>query len=160
MIVVTNQAGIGRGLFDWADLVAVEAHIEMELAARGARLDAVLASPFHSEGRPPYRDPDHPGRKPNPGMLLRAAALFAIDLEISWIIGDRASDIAAGRAAGLAGGIHVATGWGCAPGERESALSCAKAGDHDGGYEVLTAGSILDAARTLPFLAKSAATTS
>jgi len=47
-----------------------------------------------------------------------------------------------------------------APGERESALSCAKAGDHDGGYEVLTAGSILDAARTLPFLAKSAATTS
>lgn len=150
VIVVTNQAGIGRGLFDWPDLLAVEEHIEAQLEAHGARLDAVLASPFHPDGRAPYSHSDHPARKPNPGLLLRAAALFAIELDSSWIVGDRASDIAAGRAAGLAGGVHVATGWGREPNEREDALACAMAGR----YEVLVADSLADAAQSLPFLTR------
>lgn len=149
VIVVTNQSGIGRGLFGWAELIAVEERIEAELSALGARIDAVLACPFHPEGRPPYRHPDHWARKPNPGLLLRAADAFAIELASSWIVGDRAGDIAAGRAAGLAGGIHVASGWGSEPGEREAALACAGRS-----YRVLDAVSIAEARDRLPLLAE------
>jgi D-glycero-D-manno-heptose 1,7-bisphosphate phosphatase len=149
VIGVTNQPGIGRGLFGWADLVAVEARIEAALAVQGARLDAVLACPFHRDGQPPYRYPDHPARKPNAGLLLRAAGAFAIDLRSSWIVGDRAGDMGAGRAAGLAGGMHVATGWGSEPGEREAARACAGSG-----YRVLELGSIAAARDALPLLAR------
>lgn len=150
VIVVTNQSGIGRGLFGWADLVAVENRIESELAARGARIDAVLACPFHRDGRPPYRHPDHPARKPNAGLLLHAQSAFAVDLAVSWIIGDRAGDIGAGRAAGLAGGMHMATGCGRDAGEREGARAC-------GGYRVLEAASIAEALASLPLLIESQA---
>ncbi len=151
VIVVTNQSGIGRGLFGWEDLIAVEERIEAELAALGARLDAVLACPFHPDGQAPYRHPDHPARKPNAGLLLRAAGAFALDLASSWIIGDRAGDVGAGRAAGLAGGMHVATGWGSQPGEREAARACA-----GNGYQVLEAASIAEAADLLPLLGERA----
>jgi D-glycero-D-manno-heptose 1,7-bisphosphate phosphatase len=152
VIVVTNQSGIGRGLFGWAELIAVEERIEAELAALGARIDAVLACPFHPDGRPPYRHPDHPARKPNPGLLRRAADAFAIELASSWIVGDRAGDVGAGRAAGLAGGMHVASGWGSEPGEREAALACGAAR-----YRVLEAGGIAEARERLPLFAEAAA---
>lgn len=148
VIVVTNQSGIGRGLFGWAELIAVEDRIEGLLAALGARLDAVLACPFHRDGLPPYQHPDHPGRKPNPGLLLRAVTALAVDLAGSWIIGDRAGDVAAGRAAGLAGGMHVTTGWGSEPGEREGARACAGEA-----YGVVEAASIAEAPDVLPLLA-------
>ena len=151
VIVVTNQSGIGRGLFGWEELIAVEERIEAELAALGARVDAVLACPFHGEGRDPYRHADHPARKPNAGLLLRAAEAFALNLASSWIIGDRAGDVAAGRAAGLAGGMHVATGWGSQPGEREAAKACAGQT-----YRVLEASSIGEALDLLPLLAERA----
>lgn len=149
VIVVTNQSGIGRGLFGWAELIAVEERIEAELAALGAQIDAVLACPFHPEGRPPYRHPDHWARKPNPGLLHRAAADFAVELTSSWIIGDRAGDIGAGRAAGLAGGMHVASGWGSEPGEREAALAFDAPS-----YRVLGALSIAEALGRLPLFAE------
>jgi D-glycero-D-manno-heptose 1,7-bisphosphate phosphatase len=152
VIVVTNQSGIGRGLFGWSELIAVEERIEAELAALGARIDAVLACPFHPEGRPPYRHPDHPARKPNPGLLRRAAAALAIELASSWIVGDRAGDIGAGRAAGLAGGMHVASGWGNQPGERDAALAWASRS-----YRVLGAVSIAEATDRLPLFAEAAA---
>ncbi|MDZ3836524.1 MAG: HAD-IIIA family hydrolase [Rhodospirillales bacterium] len=145
VIVVTNQSGIGRGLFGWAELIAVEERIEAELSALGAWIDAVLACPFHPEGRPPYRHPDHWARKPNPGLLLRAADAFAIEFASSWIVGDRAGDIAAGRAARLAGGMHVASGWGSEPGEREAALACAGPS-----YRVLEAVTIAETRDLLP----------
>jgi D-glycero-D-manno-heptose 1,7-bisphosphate phosphatase len=153
VIVVTNQSGIGRGLFGWGELIAVEDRIEAELAAHGARIDAVLACPFHRDGQPPYQHPDHPARKPNAGLLLRTRSVLAVDLAASWIIGDRAGDIAAGHAAGLAGGLHVATGWGREPGEREGARASAAAG----GYRVLEAASIAEALDALPLLADPAA---
>jgi D-glycero-D-manno-heptose 1,7-bisphosphate phosphatase len=153
VIVVTNQSGIGRGLFGWAELIAVEDRIEAELATHGARIDAVLACPFHRDGQPPYQHPDHPARKPNAGLLLRARSVLAVDLAASWIIGDRAGDIAAGHAAGLAGGLHVATGWGREPVERKGARACAAAG----GYRVLEAASIAGALDALPLLADPAA---
>ena len=55
-------------------------------------------------------------------MLFRAAAMFSLDLTTSWIVGDRAGDIGAGKNAGLAGGLHVLSGHGNNAGERAEAL--------------------------------------
>ena len=126
VVVVANQSGIGRGLYDWPAFMAVQQALLDRLAAAGAQIDLVLACPFHPEANPPYRHRDHPWRKPRPGMLLEAARHLPIDLARSWIVGDRAIDIAAGRAAGLVGGIHI----GDQP-ERQAALRMA-----DGRYAV------------------------
>jgi D-glycero-D-manno-heptose 1,7-bisphosphate phosphatase len=123
VIVVSNQSGIGRGLFDWAAFARVQAHINDLLAAEAARIDAVLACPHHPLAASPYTHPDAPWRKPNPGMLLKAAAHLNIELARSWIVGDRANDLLAGRRAGLAGGVHVATGEGRGEDERRLALA-------------------------------------
>jgi D-glycero-D-manno-heptose 1,7-bisphosphate phosphatase len=123
VIVLTNQSGIGRGLYGWAEFAATEARIAADLAAQGAHLDLVIACPYHPEGKPPFRHPAHPCRKPLPGMILRAGARLDVDLPRSWIIGDRAGDLAAGRAGGLAGGLHVLTGHG--PRERAEAVKLA-----------------------------------
>ncbi|HUO22088.1 MAG TPA: HAD family hydrolase [Caulobacteraceae bacterium] len=104
VIVVTNQSGIGRGYYDEAAMEAVHDEISARLNARGAAIDAFYACPFHPEaelGR--YRHPDHPDRKPNPGLLLRAMTDFAIDRDHSFLIGDKDSDLEAARRAGVAG---------------------------------------------------------
>lgn len=112
VVVVSNQSGVGRGLFGWQDFALVQRQIVEELSARGAYMDAILACPYHPEALPPYRHPDHPARKPNPGMIVAAARLLSINLSASWMIGDRASDLMAGRSAGLAGGMLVLSGLG------------------------------------------------
>ncbi|MBT5013745.1 MAG: HAD family hydrolase [Rhodospirillaceae bacterium] len=122
VIFVTNQAGVGYGYFGWDAFLAVQERILGDLAELGASVDGVYACPFHEKGKPPYDHPDHPARKPNPGMLLSAADAMNIDLGRSWIVGDRAGDIGAGFNAGLRGGIHVLTGHGEREGEREQAL--------------------------------------
>ncbi len=110
VVVITNQSGIGLGLFTWQDFLDVQARILAELADAGAWIDAVFACPNHPAADPPYGHPDHPCRKPNPGMLLRAAACLPIDLSRSWVVGDRWRDLEAGRRAGLAGGLLVGEG--------------------------------------------------
>lgn len=105
VVVVSNQSGIGRQLFSWDDFQAVQQRMDELLAAEGAVIDAVIACPYHGEAAAPWQHPDHPARKPNPGMLLHAARLLPIALKDSWIVGDRASDLAAGRNAGLRGGL-------------------------------------------------------
>ncbi len=112
VVIITNQAGIGRGVFEWPDYVAVHDHILSELRAAEAPVDAVMACPFIADGVEPFAHPDHPARKPNPGMLLKAAAALHCDLSQSWIVGDKKSDIVAGQNANIAGGILVATGYG------------------------------------------------
>ena len=112
VVVVTNQAGIAHGYYGWKEFEAVQETILFCLGRLGARVDAVLACPHH---------PAHPARKPQPGMLLRAAEALSIDLARSWIVGDKASDLLAGRAAGLQGGILVMTGHG--PAHREAATA-------------------------------------
>ncbi|MFP6757097.1 MAG: HAD-IIIA family hydrolase [Alphaproteobacteria bacterium] len=109
VVVVTNQSGIGRGYYGWPDFVAVQARLAAMLAAAeaDARLDMVLACAYHPEADGDFAILDHPWRKPNPGMLHAAADALPIDLARSWIIGDRATDLAAARAAGLAGGLHL-----------------------------------------------------
>jgi D-glycero-D-manno-heptose 1,7-bisphosphate phosphatase len=107
VIVVSNQSGIARGLYDWSGFAAVQAAIASALSENGARLDAVFACAHHADGQAPLNVADHPWRKPNPGMIVAAAERMKLDLAHSWIAGDRASDLAAGRAAGLAGGILI-----------------------------------------------------
>lgn len=110
VVVITNQAGIGRGYYGWDEFLGVERAISELLVP--ARLDAVFACPFHVDGRAPYNVDDHPDRKPNPGMLERAHRLLGVDLSRSWLVGDAASDVEAAVNAGLAGAVHLLTGHG------------------------------------------------
>lgn len=108
VIMVTNQSGIGRELFGWDDFEKVQDAIHAILASRGAGFDAVYACGYHEDATlPGLAIADHPWRKPNPGMLLAAAEEFGADLSRSWIVGDRSSDIEAGRRAGIAGGVLI-----------------------------------------------------
>jgi D-glycero-D-manno-heptose 1,7-bisphosphate phosphatase len=107
--IVTNQSGIARGLYDWSGFAAVQAAIARALAEAGARLDAVFACAHHADGKPPLNIANHPWRKPNPGMIVAAAERLQLDLARSWIAGNRASDLAAGKAAGLAGGVLISS---------------------------------------------------
>ena len=101
VVIVTNQSGVARGLFTEAQMHAFNDLIVRKLAAKGARIGAVYACPFHSEAHDPrYFHADHPDRKPNPGMILRAIADHGIR---SFLIGDRPSDLEAARRAGLPG---------------------------------------------------------
>jgi D-glycero-D-manno-heptose 1,7-bisphosphate phosphatase len=108
VVVVTNQSGIARGYYDWSGFHAVQSALAAALAAAGARLDGVLACAYHADGKEPLRVTAHPWRKPKPGMILAAAERMNLDLSRSWIVGDRAEDLATGAAAGLAGGTLLA----------------------------------------------------
>ncbi|RZJ03120.1 MAG: HAD family hydrolase [Brevundimonas sp.] len=104
VVVVTNQSGVARGYFTEATMHAFNDLVIARLRQAGAAIDAVYASPFHAEGVvPEFTHPDHPDRKPNPGMLLRAIADHGIDPARSLMIGDQPSDLEAARRAGVAG---------------------------------------------------------
>jgi D-glycero-D-manno-heptose 1,7-bisphosphate phosphatase len=105
VVVITNQSGISRGLFNWDSVERVNASM---LALLGSS-DAVAAIYANGHG------PDAPlqsWRKPSPAMLLEAAKALNLDLGCSLLIGDRLSDLKAGVAAGLAEVCHVLTGHG------------------------------------------------
>ena len=99
--IVTNQSGIARGLYDWSGFAAVQAVIDAALARAGAAVDAVLACAYHGDGRAPYAVADHFWRKPNPGMILEGLRRLHGIPTRSVMVGDKASDVAAARAAGL-----------------------------------------------------------
>jgi D-glycero-D-manno-heptose 1,7-bisphosphate phosphatase len=103
-ILTTNQSGIGRGLFREETVHKVHDLLQQELQHWKARLDAIYICP-HTP------DANCPCRKPKPGMLLRAARELEIDLNRSFMIGDKYSDIHAALNAG-ARGVLVCTGYG------------------------------------------------
>jgi len=107
VVLVSNQSGIARGLYEWSGFHAVQVALSAALVKAGAHLDAVFACAYHGDGRAPFNIADHPWRKPNPGMIIAAGERMRLDLAHSFVIGNRASDIAAGRAAQLAGGILI-----------------------------------------------------
>lgn len=112
VIQVTNQSGVGRGLFDWAAFGAVNTEINRRLSALGAHVDAVFACGDSGQEPSAGGEDATAWRKPGAGMLLAAEALFLPNLRRSYIVGDRVSDLKAGFNAGLAGGWLVMTGYG------------------------------------------------
>ncbi|HZS82124.1 MAG TPA: HAD family hydrolase [Stellaceae bacterium] len=101
IVIATNQSGIGRGYYGEGEFLELMDWMRAAFAQNGVALDGVYYCPDHpTEGQGAYRR-DSPRRKPGPGMLLEAAAELSLDLARSWCLGDQASDIAAGRAAGV-----------------------------------------------------------
>ena len=111
LVIVTNQSGIGRGYFTETNFQRVQTEFFRQLGSHEL-IDAV----YHCPDTPFV---ESPRRKPAPGMILEAARDLDLDLARSFIVGDKADDLACGRHAGLAGGILVLTGKG-----REQAGKC------------------------------------
>jgi histidinol-phosphate phosphatase family protein len=102
-VIVTNQSGLGRGLIAPAEAAAVAAAVVARFAAEGVHFDGVYTCPHHP-------DDGCPCRKPAPGLLVQAAAELDLDLGGSIMIGDKPSDVVAGRAAGCAASLRLALG--------------------------------------------------
>ncbi|MEY2411143.1 MAG: D-glycero-D-manno-heptose 1,7-bisphosphate phosphatase [Verrucomicrobiota bacterium] len=119
LLVVTNQSGIGRGLYTLADMHAVNERLCRELAKEGVTFEKIYFSPEH---------PAQPGRgrKPSPEFLFDARDEFNIDLARSYMIGDKWIDVLCGRRAGVKQSILVRTGYGART-EQESATDLAGA---------------------------------
>lgn len=103
VFVVTNQAGIGRGFYTEADHIDLMQHIAEQLAGEGAHIDDHRYCPFHPEASLEQFRTAHPWRKPEPGMLRDLIEHWPLDINHSFIIGDRETDLAAGAAAGVRG---------------------------------------------------------
>lgn len=99
IVVVTNQAGIGRGYYTEEHFLELMDWMCGVLRERGAPVAKVYFCPFHPEHGIGAYKVDSIDRKPGPGMILRAAEELEIDLELSVLIGDKPTDIQAGAAA-------------------------------------------------------------
>jgi D-glycero-D-manno-heptose 1,7-bisphosphate phosphatase len=93
LVIVSNQSGVGRGIVTTAEAAAVDAEFRRQFAERGVTFAGVYYCPHGPE--------DGCGcRKPEPGMLIRAAEELKIALAASFMVGDKASDSSAGKRAG------------------------------------------------------------
>lgn len=92
-VVATNQSGIARGLVTMNQLDAIHAKLRRDFARHGIYFDGFYYAPFPTTW-------NHRRRKPNPGMIENAAADIGIDLQKSWMVGDRMTDVEAGHRAG------------------------------------------------------------
>ncbi len=93
VVITTNQSGIGRGYFTEATLRQLHKYLEEQLAKSGACIDAIYYCPHHP-------DDDCPCRKPEPGLLLKAAKELDINFSRSFMVGDTETDIMAGKSVG------------------------------------------------------------
>ncbi|GGA91188.1 D,D-heptose 1,7-bisphosphate phosphatase [Neiella marina] len=110
LVIVTNQSGIARGLYNEQDYQRFSDELLNQLSSQKVHFLAVYFCPHHKEGEMlPYRQVCD-CRKPGPGMLFRAANEHPIDLSRSYIVGDRASDLEAGQNAGLKANVLIETG--------------------------------------------------
>ena len=101
LVVATNQAGIGRGYYTEEDFQRLTAWMLAAFRLRGINIARVYHCPYHpTAGIGEYRRESF-DRKPNPGMLLKARDELNLDLAKSVLVGDKDSDIDAGRAAGV-----------------------------------------------------------
>ena len=100
-VIVTNQSGIGRGLYTLADYTVLTEWMLARFATEGATIARVYQCPYHPEAEIPQYRAVHPWRKPAPGMLLAAQHDLRLDLARSVMIGNRWSDVGAAVAAGV-----------------------------------------------------------
>ena len=104
VVVVTNQSGVAQGMFSEGQMEAFNTLMVRRMAAKGARIAAVYACPYSDDARDErYFALDHPDRKPNPGMVLKAMEKFQVDPQRSFLIGARRSDLETARRAGVPG---------------------------------------------------------
>jgi D-glycero-D-manno-heptose 1,7-bisphosphate phosphatase len=111
VVVITNQAGIARGYFPESLLHKVHQKMQDELAAMGAKIDAIYYCPHHISSKIPELAIDCNCRKPKPGLILQAIDELPVDTENMFMVGDRFSDIKIGQNTGCRT-IMVKTGYG------------------------------------------------
>ena len=110
LFVVTNQSGIARGYYTEDDFLALTKAMTADLSTKGVTLAAVYYCPYLEDADlEPYRVASDL-RKPEPGMLLKAAQDHDIDLSRSIMVGDKVSDMVAAERAGVPGRYHVTEG--------------------------------------------------
>lgn len=119
LVVVTNQSGIGRGMYTEADFTQLTEWMRAQFAAAGAPLAGVYYCPHRPEG-------ECDCRKPAPGMLLRAARELRLDLSRSVLFGDKASDLQAAAAAGVPVRVLLGTDGAALPDVAEATLATAR----------------------------------
>jgi D-glycero-D-manno-heptose 1,7-bisphosphate phosphatase len=136
VVVVSNQSGVARGYFTEADVAAVNRRMVETLAEEGARIDGIYYCPHHTEFGGERYQRECECRKPNTGMVRRAAEDLDIDISRSYVVGDHLGDVLLGVNAG-ARPIHVLSGHGGH--EREKLLA------HDGIDGVYLARDLADA---------------
>ena len=100
VIIITNQSAIARGYITEDKLEEIHLKLKTLLSAQGATIDGLYYCPYHPEGTVKDFSMESNLRKPNAGMLFQAADELDIDLNASWMIGDRYKDVQAGKAAG------------------------------------------------------------
>lgn len=93
LIIISNQSGIARGIVSEENLKLIHEKMTEDFAKHGVKFTAIYYCPHLPES-------NHEDRKPNPGMILKAQKAHGLDLEKSWVVGDRGTDIEAGRRAG------------------------------------------------------------
>jgi D-glycero-D-manno-heptose 1,7-bisphosphate phosphatase len=108
VFVVTNQAGVARGLYDEGHVVSLHAWMGEQLRRHGAHIDGIEYCPYHPDGTVERYRRLSDLRKPGPGMIRKLLADWAVDATRSFLIGDRDTDIEAATAAGIPG--HLFTG--------------------------------------------------
>ncbi|MDO6678132.1 D-glycero-beta-D-manno-heptose-1,7-bisphosphate 7-phosphatase [Shewanella sp. 10N.286.52.C2] len=110
VVVVTNQSGIARGMYSEDDFHHLTEWMDWNFADKGVELDGIYYCPHHPEkGLGDYKQ-DCDCRKPKPGMLNSAAEFLKIDMSQSIMVGDKADDMRAAKAAGILTSILVKTG--------------------------------------------------
>ena len=107
--VVTNQAGVARGMYDIDDVGQVHRYIADRLAEHGAHIDLFLFSPYHPAGIVEAFARTSEDRKPRPGMAKAAAEALGLDLKDSWVVGDRPEDLGLAEAIG-ASAVYLGPG--------------------------------------------------
>ena len=112
VILITNQGGVGLGIHTWNDFIKIQKKIINQLLNKNAIIDGVIACPHHPLAKGKYKHKNHSCRKPNGGMFLIAKKLFKINLQKSWMVGDKVNDLIAANSKGLEKGFLVLTGYG------------------------------------------------
>jgi D-glycero-D-manno-heptose 1,7-bisphosphate phosphatase len=110
LVLVTNQSGIARGIFSEAQFEQLTEWMDWSLADRGVDLDGIYYCPHHPEALLDACRQQCDCRKPQPGMLNAARDFLHIDMEASYMVGDKLEDMQAATAAGVGTKVLVRTG--------------------------------------------------
>jgi len=113
LVVVTNQSGIAKGMFSEDDLLAIHQELARRLAEEQSEIEAYYYCPHHRYGAVSTYTQDCECRKPKPGLLQRASDDLGLSLAGSYMVGDNATDLQAGRTAGAKSIIVGEYRYGC-----------------------------------------------